>query len=166
MVLAAFTDTNFLLGVCIALLCTQLVPMLLRTIIATAGKNTKQAVATISGTKELKMVMIVRKDLGMQKGKIAAQCGHAVLGAYEKAQADKDRIRVWRRWGQAKIALQCQDEEQMMKLEKEARRRGLNYYTVTDAGRTQIAPNTKTVLAIGPEEKDVLDELTGDLKLL
>ena len=32
-----------------------------------------------------KMVLVVRRDLGMNKGKIAAQCGHAVLGCYKAA---------------------------------------------------------------------------------
>lgn len=32
---------------------------------------------------QIKMVMCVRSDLGMTKGKIGAQCGHATLGAYK-----------------------------------------------------------------------------------
>lgn len=32
-----------------------------------------------------KMVFVVRADLKMGKGKVAAQCGHAALGAYEQA---------------------------------------------------------------------------------
>ena len=30
---------------------------------------------------EHKLIMVVRSDLGMRKGKIAAQCGHATLAA-------------------------------------------------------------------------------------
>ena len=30
---------------------------------------------------DIKMVLVVRKDLNMRKGKIAAQCGHAATGA-------------------------------------------------------------------------------------
>ena len=33
----------------------------------------------------LKMVLVVRTDLDMGKGKIAAQCGHATLAAYKIA---------------------------------------------------------------------------------
>lgn len=33
------------------------------------------------------MVLVVRSDLKMGKGKIGAQCGHAVLGAYKKMVA-------------------------------------------------------------------------------
>ena len=35
---------------------------------------------------DLKMMMAVRNDLGMTKGKIGAQCGHATLGAYKKVK--------------------------------------------------------------------------------
>lgn len=37
---------------------------------------------------------------------------------------------------------------------------------IRDAGRTQIEPNTKTVLAIGPAASSELDPITRHLKLL
>jgi len=40
------------------------------------------------------------------------------------------------------------------------------YYIVEDAGRTQIAAGSQTVLAIGPAPVKVLEEITGHLKLL
>ena len=33
-----------------------------------------------------KMVLLVRTDLGMAKGKVAAQCAHAALACYKKGQ--------------------------------------------------------------------------------
>jgi PTH2 family peptidyl-tRNA hydrolase len=33
---------------------------------------------------DVKMVLVVREDLKMGKGKIGAQCGHATLGAYKQ----------------------------------------------------------------------------------
>ena len=41
----------------------------------------------------MKQVMIVRTDLKMGKGKIAAQCCHAAIGAYKNA--DKEKVRKW-----------------------------------------------------------------------
>jgi len=32
---------------------------------------------------DIKMVLVVRNDLGMGKGKIGAQSGHATLGVYQ-----------------------------------------------------------------------------------
>ena len=39
---------------------------------------------------------------------------------------------------------------QMLALQGECERAGLCSYVVVDAGRTQIAPGSKTVLGIGP----------------
>ncbi len=49
---------------------------------------------------------------------------------------------------------------------KKADELNIPYYLVEDAGRTQIAAGSKTVLALGPWKKSTLDELTGHLKLL
>lgn len=38
------------------------------------------------------MVLVVRSNLKMGKGKIGAQCGHAVLGAYKKMVASVDGV--------------------------------------------------------------------------
>ena len=56
------------------------------------------------------MVILVRKDLKMEKGKIAAQCGHAVLGCYRLAQRyQPEMLRQWFMFGQAKVALKVRD---------------------------------------------------------
>lgn len=43
---------------------------------------------------------------------------------------------------------------------------GLPTYTVADAGRTQVAAGSKTVLVIGPGTKASVDTLTRHLRLL
>ena len=48
----------------------------------------------MSGGGEMKMVLVIRSDLKMGKGKIGAQCGHAVLGAYRQATLLKNGVRV------------------------------------------------------------------------
>lgn len=53
-----------------------------------------------------------------------------------------------------------------MSLESQARSLRLPTYMVADAGRTQIAAGSRTVLAIGPGPKSVIDQVTGHLKLL
>lgn len=60
-------------------------------------------------------LLIVRMDLKMQRGKIAAQCGHATLGAYRKAVQEKRKkeLRGWLHAGQAKIAVQCPNQEEL-----------------------------------------------------
>ena len=106
------------------------------------------------------------KKAKMGHGKIAAQCCHATLGAYKRAQKRcPGAVEGWEYTGQAKIAVKCPTEEELMRLRDEAAERGISFYLVLDAGRTQIAPNSKTVLAIGPAPVSVMDEFTKHLKL-
>lgn len=93
-----------------------------------------------SSHEEHKLVFCVRTDLKMQKGKIAAQVGHATLGAYKKAaRRDPMSVSHWERHAQPKIALQIRSQHEAQQLEKKASRLGLVTYVVYDAGRTQIA---------------------------
>lgn len=116
---------------------------------------------------EHKLVLCVRTDLKMQKGKIAAQVGHATLGAYKAAARAYPRtLREWERHAQPKIALQIRSHAEARQLDAAARRHGLVTYMVHDAGRTQIAAGSMTVLAIGPGPASVVNAVTGNLKLL
>ncbi|KAI9368348.1 peptidyl-tRNA hydrolase PTH2-domain-containing protein [Aspergillus egyptiacus] len=119
-------------------------------------------------TDEVKLVLVVRTDLGMTKGKIAAQCSHATLACYKYLVAHSQNSSILRRWesqGQAKIALQTKSEEELQLLQAQALSLGLCARVIQDAGRTQIASGSRTVLGIlGP--KSVVDSVTGHLKLL
>lgn len=85
------------------------------------------------------MVLVVRNDLKMGKGKIGAQCGHAAVGAYQKAMDMNTAIvQRWEDSGCAKICLKVETEREMMNIRKGASIRGLNFYLVHDAGRTQV----------------------------
>ncbi|OAX77380.1 peptidyl-tRNA hydrolase [Emergomyces africanus] len=119
-------------------------------------------------TEEVKLVLVVRTDLGMGKGKIAAQCSHATLACYKYYFArapDSPILKRWERGGQAKVALQVKSEEELMVLQAQAVSLGLCAQVIQDAGRTQIASGSRTVLGIlGP--KGIVDGVTGGLKLL
>ena len=65
-----------------------------------------------------------------------------------------------------KIALQVKGEDSLLTLQAQAISLGLVAEVIADAGHTQIAPGSLTVLGIGPAPKSVLDGLTGHLKLL
>ncbi|GJD05564.1 S-adenosylmethionine carrier 1, chloroplastic/mitochondrial [Galdieria sulphuraria] len=68
-----------------------------------------------------KLVLCVRSDLKMGKGKIAAQCGHATLGAYQDTlRTNPGYLWKWEADGQPKIALQVSSIQQMKSLEKKA----------------------------------------------
>ncbi|CBQ72085.1 related to PTH2-aminoacyl-tRNA hydrolase [Sporisorium reilianum SRZ2] len=116
---------------------------------------------------ECKMILAVRMDIKMEKGKIAAQCGHATLAAYKVAKKLTPKfVSQWERRGQAKVAVKCPDEEKMLELEAKAKQLGIAARSIIDAGRTQIAPNTRTVLGLGPAPVSLMNQLTGNLKLL
>ncbi|CAE7333791.1 pth [Symbiodinium pilosum] len=102
------------------------------------------------------------------QGKIAAQCGHAVLGAYKAAARQESAyLEPWERSGAMKIALKVSSEEELCDFHTRADKRDVSCYTVRDAGHTQVAPHTRTVCAIGPASAETLDTLgCSSLKLL
>mmetsp|Transcript_19697 Transcript_19697/g.34594 ORF Transcript_19697/g.34594 Transcript_19697/m.34594 type:complete len:202 (+) Transcript_19697:45-650(+) len=114
-----------------------------------------------------KMVFCVNMDLKMGKGKIAAQCGHATLGAYLQAKKHSpSAVKCWEWIGQKKIAVKCPDLDQLLEAEAKARAAGLITYVVRDAGHTQIAAGSQTVLAIGPAPEKAFAGVSDHFKLL
>jgi peptidyl-tRNA hydrolase len=115
----------------------------------------------------MKLILCVRTDLGMGRGKIAAQCCHAAVGVYsELVNHYDDIIDQWENNGSAKICVRVDNEEQLLAIVEVADSMGIPTYTVHDAGHTQVAPNMLTVAAIGPASAQLIDQVTGNLKLL
>ncbi|NXT84674.1 PTH2 hydrolase, partial [Zapornia atra] len=133
----------------------------------TAPANNLGSAADIMGESgEFKMVLIVRNDLKMGKGKVAAQCSHAAVSAYKQVQRrNPNLLKQWEYCGQPKVVLRAPDEETLIQLLGDAKRLGLTVSLIQDAGRTQIAPGSQTVLGIGPGPADVIDKVSGHLKL-
>ncbi|VVA96281.1 unnamed protein product [Arabis nemorensis] len=115
---------------------------------------------------KFKMILVVRNDLKMGKGKIAAQCGHATLGLYKKlVQRAPKALNRWEYCAQPKVVVKIESEEEMLVLQEKAESLKLPTHITIDAGKTQIAPNSRTVMAIlGPV--DLVDDVTGGLKLM
>jgi len=116
---------------------------------------------------EFKQVILVRKDVKMGKGKLAVQVAHASLSAALKAKEMKpnwfDR---WIKEGQPKIVLKVENLEELYHYLKIAEEYGLPLELIRDSGLTQLRPGTVTCLGIGPAPSKLLDEITGELKLL
>lgn len=118
---------------------------------------------------EMKMVLVVRSDLKMTTGKIAAQCVHAALGACRLAEEKDgfgDMYSYWLESGERTVCLRCESEAQLNDLERQAEVNGIIAYVVMDAGRTQVECGSRTVLAIGPHFDSSVNAITGKLKLL
>ncbi|RKF65505.1 Peptidyl-tRNA hydrolase 2, mitochondrial [Erysiphe neolycopersici] len=140
---------------------------------------------------ECKMVLVVRTDLGMSKGwafyvfdkflfphrnaesfflgKIGAQCSHAAIACYKRllfSNPTSHTLRKWEKEGQAKVTLQVKSQDELVKLHAMAQSLDVVAEIITDAGRTQIPSGSQTVLGIGPAPKNIIDKITGSLKLL
>ena len=111
----------------------------------------------------MKQAIVARADLGMGKGKLAAQVAHASLSSYENA--DEAARREWKRGGQKKVVLKVSSERELFELQEEAKVAGLPTGLIRDAGHTQLEPDTPTAVAIGPGNEDEIDRITGSLSL-
>ena len=111
-----------------------------------------------------KQVIIIRQDLKLPKGKAAAQAAHASVKAV--MNSDKQKVQAWDEEGMAKIVLKTENEKSLLKLLQEAKDQGIKTAMITDAGKTVVAPGTKTCIAIGPDEEEKIDEITSSLKLI
>lgn len=114
---------------------------------------------------ETKLTIIVRADLGMGRGKIAAQASHAAVSAALASIGGAD-FRAWLRDGQPKVVLRASGGDQLDSLAAQASAAGLPVQVIQDAGRTQVAEGTPTCCAIGPAEARRIDAITGELPLL
>ncbi len=116
---------------------------------------------------EYKLVIAVRKDLDLGKGKIAAQVAHAAVHcALQAEKNDKQNFRKWTDQGQRKIVIRVDGLQDLYRLKEEAERKGLINSLITDAGKTQVEPETVTCLGIGPADAEILDLITGEFSLL
>lgn len=117
------------------------------------------------------MVIVVRTDLDMGKGKIAAQVAHAAVSLVLDVLNSSNNV--WKEWlnywlneGQPKIVVKVPNLEELNKRYERAISLGLPATIIQDAGKTQLEPGTITCLGIGPAPSDLVDKITGDLKLL
>ena len=115
----------------------------------------------------LKMVFVINHELKMGKGKIAAQVGHAAVKAtLQSGELRPELLDAWLSTGQKKVCVKANDVRQLEQIEQQAKDHQILTSKIHDAGHTQIPAGSYTVLALGPDEEEKLDALTGELKLL
>lgn len=133
------------------------------------GRYIRSLLSPVWNGENCKMVIVVRSDLPMGKGKIGAQCAHAALECCRQtfnSQKKQQMFQSWLRVGQPKIVLRIQNEEDLLTLADKAQHAGLITAIIKDAGRTQLTPGTVTVVGIGPGSNEIIDSLTSKLRLL
>ena len=118
------------------------------------------------GEMKFKLVVVVREDLAMTPGKLAAQVSHAAVTCALNAKAKTPKwFSGWYEEGQRKVVLRAKDLVELRSLGEMARRANLTHAIITDAGLTEIPPNTPTCLGIGPAPEGEVDRITGSLPL-
>lgn len=124
-----------------------------------------------------KQVIVIRKDLKMRRGKECAQSAHASLGAilglgtYQNNNTElllklDGRSIPWLTGRFAKICVTVNSEKELLDLQKQAEEKGLINCLIQDSGFTEFSNiPTYTTLAIGPDHREKIDEITKHLKL-
>jgi PTH2 family peptidyl-tRNA hydrolase len=135
---------------------------------------------------ESKQMIIMRRDLKMRKGKIAAQASHAsveaVLMALKKENRfnqlinDDDYMTIesedmtpltqWFKKGVAKVCVYVDSEEELLALHHKAKELGFISSLIQDAGYTEFhGEPTYTCMALEPLYIEDANKITGDLPL-
>ena len=119
------------------------------------------------GPMEYKLVIVVREDLDLSKGKMAVQVAHASVTAAFEAKAKHPKwFHAWFEEGQKKVVVRAADLEELRALERKALELKLPTALIEDAGLTELPPGTTTCLGIGPGPNHLIDAVTGHLRLV
>jgi PTH2 family peptidyl-tRNA hydrolase len=123
-------------------------------------------------------VIVMRKDLGMRKGKMIAQGAHASLKVLlDRGEPSADgtsytfamteAMAAWTTGRFTKICVSVDSEAALDAIVERAREAGLPCALVVDAGHTEFhGVPTKTCCAVGPAWAEEVDAVTGGLSLL
>ncbi len=109
------------------------------------------------------MAIVVRNDLKMSCGKIAAQVAHSAVECYKSSSVYKRRA--WTSEGQKKIVLTANLDE-IKSIIKKCKKLGMNVAPIHDAGMTEVPVGTLTCIGIGPDKDEKINKITGSLPLL
>ena len=116
---------------------------------------------------EHKMVIVVRKDIKLSPGKMAAQVAHAAVNcALSAKKRQPDRFDAWYEEGQKKVVVKARDLQELYEIKEMAESSGLINSLITDAGHTELPPGTITCLGVGPAPEKEIDKVTGHLGLM
>ncbi len=116
---------------------------------------------------DYKQVIVVRSDLKMSKGKLAVQVAHASVSSFYKTLIEKpEYAKEWLNNKQPKVVVKVSGLKELYEVRDKADELGLITAVIQDAGLTELPPGTVTCIGIGPAPKHIIDEVTGELKLL
>lgn len=112
-------------------------------------------------------MIVVRRDLGMGLGNIAAMVAHAAVLSAEKSRlTDITTFTKWLESGQAKVILKVQSLEELVELRQTAEDLSLSVVSIDGIDPMQATVSTWTCICIGPAKSILVDRVTSHLKLL
>lgn len=118
------------------------------------------------GDGSMKQMIVMRTDLNMRKGKMVAQGAHASLKA-TLANLDHGYVSLWLDGPFKKVCVSVGSEKELFEVLDNARKAGIITALITDAGLTEFGGvATHTCIAVGPATDEMLENITGHLKLL
>lgn len=143
---------------------------------ATKMRGSKEKAEADHQPKRVKQVLVMRHDLKMRRGKQIAQGAHASMSFICRRLQETGSVsfddfteaqRAWLTGTFAKVCCRVDSEEKLMEIHDKAVESGLEVHLITDSGKTEFhGEPTNTCLAIGPDEAEKIDEITGHLQLL
>ncbi len=119
-----------------------------------------------------KQAIVMRRDLGMRRGKEIARGAHAsmIRLATRIRQPGSSFTEAERRWldgAFTKVCVRVDSEEELVAVVQRAQEAGVLVQLCVDAGRTEFrGVPTPTCCVIGPDFPERIDPITGQLKLL
>ena len=133
------------------------------------------AVASVEPCR-IKQVIVMRHDLNMRRGKQIAQGAHASMSficrrlqkyGHTSLASCSSAERAWLTGSLARVCCRVNSEEELMEIRDRALKARLEVHLISDSGKTEFhGEPTNTCLAIGPDEAEQIDEITGHLQLL
>ncbi len=126
--------------------------------------------------RRIKQVIVMRHDLKMRRGKQIAQGAHAAMAFLCRKMQERKQISLadftepqqhWLSGGFAKVCCRVDSEDELMEIYHKALELGVEAHLITDSGRTEFhSIPTRTCVALGPDDAETIDTITGKLQLL
>ncbi len=113
---------------------------------------------------EFKQAILVRQDLKLPKGKMAAQVAHASVESMFIAK--KTVVNKWMKGGMGKVVLKVKNITELKNYVNKALKLGIPTAMITDAGHTVVKKGTVTCAGIGPDLTEKVDKVVSGLKLV